>query len=327
VGYGNEAKDQKIYVRMAIVEREARRIRADSVATIEAKGLLGDKMIIISVGSQNKPEIPPGGSIPSRDASDFTEMIGRLGQISTQVERVVNNLERTTGALADEEFHADIKQGVNALSGILVSVERGDGYVGRLFKDPAEADRLSSAVGNLQSASAGLDQATRSINEILGQVKSGPGLAHEVLYGSEGSKAIAQFGGAAEEVGMALKGIREGDGIARSVLFGGDARTQEMFENLTEASEDLKAIASGLRAGRGTLGALLVDPSVYEDLKLVLGNVERNKALRALVRYSIRKDGAPPRVEDPDPPSSNATSGAPKLEQALEGSSSPKLSD
>jgi phospholipid/cholesterol/gamma-HCH transport system substrate-binding protein len=46
---------------------------------------------------------------------------------------------------------------------------------------------------------------------------------------------------------------------------------------------------------------LLVDPSVYEDLKVVLGNVERNKALRALVRYSIRRDGAQPGVEVRDP--------------------------
>jgi hypothetical protein len=34
---------------------------------------------------------------------------------------------------------------------------------------------------------------------------------------------------------------------------------------------------------------------------MVLGNVERNKALRALVRYSIRRDGAQPSVEVRDP--------------------------
>lgn len=328
VGYGSEANDQKIYVRMAIVESEARRIRADSVATIESKGLLGDKMITITVGSPAKPEIAPGGAIPSRDASDISEVMGRLGAISSQVERVVNNLEKTTGALADEAFHEDIRQGVSALRGILVSVDQGDGYVGRLFRDRAEADRISRAVANLERTSASLDEASRTVNELLGRVKTGPGLAHELLYGDESSQAIAQFGGAADELGTTLKGIREGDGIARAILFGGDARTQEMFENLTEASEDLKAIASGLRAGRGTLGALLVDPSVYEDLKLVLGNVERNKALRALVRYSIRSDGAPPKVEDPDPPSAPRSGDAavrPKLEQAREGAAGSTL--
>jgi len=56
-----------------------------------------------------------------------------------------------------------------------------------------------------------------------------------------------------------------------------------------------------MRAGKGTLGALLVDPSVYEDLKLMLGNVERNRTLRALVRYSIKADERSPAVEVRDP--------------------------
>jgi hypothetical protein len=56
-----------------------------------------------------------------------------------------------------------------------------------------------------------------------------------------------------------------------------------------------------MRQGKGTLGALLVDPSVYEDLKMLLGNVQRNQALRALVRYSIQKDDGAPAVEVVDP--------------------------
>jgi phospholipid/cholesterol/gamma-HCH transport system substrate-binding protein len=327
VSYGNEANDRKIYVRMAIVDREARRIRADSVASIEAKGLLGDKMIAITVGTPGKPELPDGASIPSREGGDLSEVMGKVGNITASVEKIVNNLEQTTGSFASDEFQSDIKNGVGALSRILVSVERGDGYVGRLFKDPQEAERLSNAVRNLEHASANFDQASRTVNQILAQVQSGPGLAHEVLYGSESSKAIAQFGGAADELTATLRGIREGDGLAKSVLYGGDPQTKEIVANLSAASEDFKAIASGLRAGKGTLGALLVDPSVYEDLKLVLGNVERNKALRALVRYSIRRDGTPPKVEDPDPGSDREGSAgsSPKIGGALEGAVKPKL--
>jgi len=39
---------------------------------------------------------------------------------------------------------------------------------------------------------------------------------------------------------------------------------------------------------------LLVDPTIYEDLKSAVGNVERNQVLRALVRYSIKEDEARP---------------------------------
>ena len=39
-------------------------------------------------------------------------------------------------------------------------------------------------------------------------------MLHEVVYGEDSSKAIAQFGGAAEELRVTLKGIRDGNGIA-----------------------------------------------------------------------------------------------------------------
>jgi phospholipid/cholesterol/gamma-HCH transport system substrate-binding protein len=70
-------------------------------------------------------------------------------------------------------------------------------------------------------------------------------------------------------------------------------------------STDLRTILDGLREGKGTLGALLVDPSVYEDMKMLLGNVQRNQALRALVRYSIKRDDGNPGVEVVDPQTSD----------------------
>jgi phospholipid/cholesterol/gamma-HCH transport system substrate-binding protein len=298
VAYGDDAKDARIFVHMSIVAAEARRIATDSVASIEGKGLLGDKMVVITVGSSGR-RLPPGGEVKSKPAEDLGQMMAKLGAVSDKAEKVMTNLEETTGALADEKLHEDLKAGVNSLSHILGSVDRHEGYIGKLVGDPAEAERLSRAVASLERTSDELQTATRNVNQILARVQNGPGLAHELLYGEDSSKAVAQFGNAAEELTVTLKGIREGNGLARNLLFGGG--DQKLANDLNDMSGDLRQIVADLRAGRGTLGALLVDPSVYEDLKLVLGNVERNKALRALVRYSIRKDEGTPKVNDPDP--------------------------
>jgi phospholipid/cholesterol/gamma-HCH transport system substrate-binding protein len=53
------------------------------------------------------------------------------------------------------------------------------------------------------------------------------------------------------------------------------------------ASEELRAMLANVNKGQGTLGRLIVDPSIYDDLKLILGNVERSAALKFLVRYAI----------------------------------------
>ncbi|MCU0687690.1 MAG: MCE family protein, partial [Polyangiaceae bacterium] len=67
------------------------------------------------------------------------------------------------------------------------------------------------------------------------------------------------------------------------------------------------SIVADVRAGKGTLGGLLVDPSIYEDMKAVLGNVQRNDVLRALVRYSIKQDEKKPAVKVGDEPVGRAT--------------------
>ena len=300
LGYAEKVDDKNIHVTLSLVKDEARRIREDSVVTIEGKGLLGDKMLVVSVGTPSKPPIPEGGTIPSKQPEDFAAVLSNIATISGHAEKIVVNLEETTRSLSEESFHKDLKSTASSLSGILESVDKGEGYVGRMVKSPEEADRISRLVSSLEAVSRRLEQTTDNANAVLGRVKTGPGFAHEVIYGEDGSKALAQFGNAADELRVTLKGIRDGNGLARSVIYG-DSESQKMMSNLNQMSDDLRQIVADVRAGKGTVGALLVDPSVYEDLKMVLGNVERNKALRALVRYSIKKDGGSPTPEVRDP--------------------------
>jgi ABC-type transporter Mla subunit MlaD len=114
VAYGSVAEDKQIHVKMSVVKAESRRIRQDSVATIEGKGLLGDKMIVITVGNQKLPQIPEGGEVPSKEGDDVTQLMAKLGTITGQVERVVGNLEKTTSSLADEKLQGDLKGSVQS---------------------------------------------------------------------------------------------------------------------------------------------------------------------------------------------------------------------
>ena len=50
VDHGSDPKDERIFVRMSISKKEASRIKADAVAHVVGKGLLGDKMIELTVG-------------------------------------------------------------------------------------------------------------------------------------------------------------------------------------------------------------------------------------------------------------------------------------
>jgi phospholipid/cholesterol/gamma-HCH transport system substrate-binding protein len=302
VGYGADERNSQLRVAMDIVRSESRRIRQDSVATIGNKGLLGDKMVVIKVGSPDRPALLAGATVASEAPSDLSKLTDRLGAITEKADVVMGNLEKTTETLANPEMQEDLKGAVKSLGRILRTVDEGDGYVSRLLKDPAEANRMSQAVANLDRATAQLDQLLASATVAVNRVNQGPGFAHDVLYGEGPNEAVAQIGRAAGELATTLEGVRKGNGLAHSVVYGDDA-TQQLIGDLDKIAHDAREIVAGVRAGKGTIGALLVDPSVYEDVKALLGNVERNKALRALVRYSIQRDEkvAPVQMVDPRP--------------------------
>jgi phospholipid/cholesterol/gamma-HCH transport system substrate-binding protein len=64
---------------------------------------------------------------------------------------------------------------------------------------------------------------------------------------------------------------------------------QALIADLAELGDRLNRISAQVEAGQGTFGGLLVDPSVYEDMKTVLGNVERNVVFKALVRMTMKE--------------------------------------
>jgi phospholipid/cholesterol/gamma-HCH transport system substrate-binding protein len=302
VAYSDNTNDLNLYVTLRIVDTQARRIRKNSRAKIDAKGLLGDKVVTIISGTPDQPVLKPGDVIPTdKDSQDLASALGRVGNISIKTEQIVENVAKITGEFADVKLAADVKTSAESLSHVLAAVDSGDGFVAKLLRDPAEAQRIDDTISSLEHSAGELQKTLAAVSAVAERIDKGPGLVHEVIYGESSAKSVEQIGMAAEQLALVLKGIREGNGLARAALFGDDS-TQQINRRIDRILGNVEGILADVRAGKGTLGALLVDPSVYEDLKVVLGNVERNKSLRALVRYSIQSSGTERAVEVKDPP-------------------------
>lgn len=293
VRYSDNPVDPTVYVTLSIVRDEAGRIQSDSRATIENKGFLGDKMVSITKGTQ-PPPIEPGGLIPSDDPPD---MLGVVNRIARKAETAIEGFDGVTRAFSDEQLHRDLKALTKSMRVVVGELAEGEGYPHRFLTDPQEADRISRTLDNLDRSSVELNGLLAELHRTARRVRTGPGFAHGLIYGEGPNREIAQVGSAAEEVATTLREIRQSDSFAHDVLFGGPSDGSDPLTDVREITADVRDIVRGVKQGKGTIGALLVDPSVYEDLKRVLGNVERNEVLRALVRYSIKQDEKDPAVE------------------------------
>jgi phospholipid/cholesterol/gamma-HCH transport system substrate-binding protein len=298
VNHAADVSDARIYVGLSIVRSEAVRVREDTVAKIVNKGLLGDKMVELSVSEGKAPLLRPGAQMKTEEPLDFTKYTAKFESIIDKAEKVIGNVEQATRGFGDPKITEDLKGGINSLRVILDGLAYRDGPMHKLIFDPEEGKHIDRVLANLDSASQHLNLTASEVAEITKQVQSGPGLAHAVLYDGALSQSAA---GSLSEVHQDLQAIREGNGLAHALIYG-DSSQQKLMGNVNAMSDDLRRIVADVRAGKGTLGGLLVDPTIYEDIKSLVGNVERNQVLRALVRYSIKADeNAKPRVEAPRP--------------------------
>src|SRR5262249_6073763 len=103
----------KVRVDLNISRQFGDRIRKNSVARIDTQGLLGDKIVEITVGTADAPVVAPGEVIAARDPVD-------IGQVLTQGTETVKNVAALTenlGKLAQSFNESKIVEDISASTG------------------------------------------------------------------------------------------------------------------------------------------------------------------------------------------------------------------
>ena len=290
VGHADTTTDTRIYVTLAVSKSEAARIRQDTVARVVPKGLLGDKMVEFSVADGSKPPQDPNVLLVTKEPED---MFAAIDQLTGRVKSVIEHIDPLAQALGDPKFSDDIKGSAESTHKILDGLANQDSVAHRMLFDANDAQRFSTTLNNFAAASNQLNGLLADMHDVSSRAKDGPGLVHALVYDGD---IAANAAGTVSELHQDMLAVRQGNGLAHNLLYGDDSG-QHMMGNLNKMSDDLREIVASMKAGKGTIGALLVDPTIYEDLKSAVGNVERNEVLRALVRYSIKADEAKPHVD------------------------------
>src|SRR5207237_6031568 len=89
----------KVRVELRVARRFADRIRGDSVARIDTQGLLGDKIVEITVGSPSQPSVPSGGAIAAREPTDIGQVITESTEVVKKVSVIMESLKSTAESL------------------------------------------------------------------------------------------------------------------------------------------------------------------------------------------------------------------------------------
>ena len=196
----------------------------------------------------------------------------------------------------------------------MAGVERGEGALGVLLKDPDAARALRRVVTAADGLAQAVDRA-RTQDSVLRALLDDPALATDLrdtarsfrevtgrIARGEGMLGALTQPGRRGQLKQATEALAQLGQLADGL--GGDAKLGETLADLRQAMADLRAITGRIAAGEGTLGGLIQDPTVYENLAAFLEGAQRSVLLRALIRSAIGRGtpapgAAPPRAEGP----------------------------
>lgn len=243
-----------------------RRLSGNEVCRVESSLLGGDATLVwLPLGDErlqdehiepNDPENPIEGRVttsPMRMASDMEGRVAELMDTVTIASRDVSTLSRKLTRLVDENS-GSVDRIVERAEASLKSIQTAADSVGEVLGDP----QLKSA---LKTALADLPEATTEMREAIAGMKHTLSLADRNLENIEGfTKPLGDKGPA-----MVQK-------IDRSL-----GQVEKLMTRLTDFTETLNS-------SEGTIGKLMTDPELYNNINSAACNIERlTRELRPIV--------------------------------------------
>lgn len=222
-----------VEVSMRIKSEIKRFIKKDSHASIETEGLVGNKVVVISMGSANADIIEDNGTILSREPISFADVIIETQGILSYTKEMTKNL-----------------------SEIIARVNQGEGTIGKILNDE---ELYKAATSITRTADKSLTSLTEDLRNIIN-------LFDELGRGVE--TIVKNTNNVVTDIDTLLKGVSEGKGILGTLMTdqGTEGKSiNKILENLLQVSEDTKISASRLAENMEALKHNWLFKTYYEN--------------------------------------------------------------
>jgi phospholipid/cholesterol/gamma-HCH transport system substrate-binding protein len=266
----------RVLVSFSVDEEGRLRITKDSVTTIDSSGLLGKKFLEVAPGDPKTGFVEPGAYLEGIDPTDFIAELEKAGALLESLRSLSNSIRDVVESVKGEGPPTDLSRAITALKDTIEGFTKGPGMAHALIFDPAGRQMIHD-----------LAATTRDLKLIVADFREGEGVLPALIYDPEGKELVNGLSRAATSLDSILLEVKEGSGTVHGLIYGEEGKN--LIEELTVAAANLREITDTIRQGDGTVGGLVMDPTIYEDIKKITGGVERNDALKCVVRYAIHR--------------------------------------
>lgn len=223
----------RIEISMRIKDEIRPFLKKDSKASIETEGLVGNKVVVITMGTDKAEGIADGGTILATEPLSFADII-----------------EETQGIMA---YTKDMTKN---LSEIVEKINNGEGTIGKILND----DQLYNAATNLTKS------ADKSMVSLTDDMKDVIALFDDLGKGVE--DVVRNINTVVTRIDTVLQGVSEGKGLLGSLVSDKGKESQsinQILDNLVIVSEDAKTSALRLAENMEALKHNWLFKSYFEE--------------------------------------------------------------
>jgi phospholipid/cholesterol/gamma-HCH transport system substrate-binding protein len=251
--YAESARAVEIVMRVARAYQHE--IRADSTASIETVGLLGDSYINITRGSPGQEVIADGGVLKTSQEADVKRVVQNANDVfinlrvlSAKLNDISGQIQSGKGSVGklvyDQTLYNRLNKTTDTLDRMVTRVDQGQGTLGKLMADEtlynttlATIDRLNKAIDDMQHGPGS-----------LAKFVSDPSVYNNVNH-------------LVTQANSLVDNINQGQGTLGKL-----AKDPQLYNRLNETFDHLDALSTRMDQGQGTLGKLSTDPTLYNNL-------------------------------------------------------------
>jgi phospholipid/cholesterol/gamma-HCH transport system substrate-binding protein len=155
----------KVRVRFAVMEKFRKQIRTDSKIQILRPFIIGEKVLEVSVGSENENLMPPGDVIPVHSSFDIMDLVSgkKLGPFLGTLDKLSDNLRVLGEAFSDSKRTESLVKMFDRVGPLLVNMNKMAISVNRVTDGLNNHKRLEILVGNLTTLTSQVNHVVAGI--------------------------------------------------------------------------------------------------------------------------------------------------------------------
>jgi phospholipid/cholesterol/gamma-HCH transport system substrate-binding protein len=265
-------KDSKALLELQI--QPEIKIGKDFTAVLTTKGLLGEKYLELTPGQPGAPPLQEGESLTrTRSYADIDRLIRTMTEVSDDVKEITESLSSVLGGDEGEQTVGNIVRNIEELTFRLNRiVAKNDEQFESVMKNLESFTALLNEEG--PAITSGLRVAIQNLNESL--VKT-TGNLNGMIDENRGNlkEGIDNLRIASLSLQQAMETVNK--------------VTKEVGPEVTTAMNSVKSIAKKIDEGEGTIGRLVNDKSLHENLnKTITGinsYIERTESFHTFIGY------------------------------------------